>query len=243
MNKRKYRNSVKFVCDAIWACSSNAARLATGASVILGSGNHALALSISILAFEELSKATLIDGLLYARANDSKAQVFERGHRQHTDKLARLPALRVFPLKFAIAHPKRGDACFISELRDHERRCKGGVHQFAALLSMDEEFAKDGFTVLNSWKQKGFYVNASSGGRVADPSTAIPRDLAECAVTLASSLTAFFDLVLRDSYTDYLGMASRVRAGMTESDHAALEGLAVSLVESQIAAAPDDQLN
>jgi AbiV family abortive infection protein len=243
MSKRKYRDSLRFVCDAIWACSANAMRLATGATVMLGGGNHALALSVAILALEELSKATLIDGLLFAKASDSKARTFERGHRQHTDKLARVTALHLFPLKVAVVHVKGDDACFIGELRDHEQRCKDSVQRLAAVLSNDEQFRKDGFAVLNTWKQKGFYVNASTGGRLEDPSVVVTRELAEFAVTLAANLAGFFDLVLRDSYADYLGMAARVRSGMSEMDHEALEEIAVSLVESRIAAAPNKELN
>jgi hypothetical protein len=93
--KRKYRNGVKFVCDAIWACGRNAVDLSSAATNALSAGNHALALSIAVLALEELGKATMIDGLLFAKAGDHKTKVFEDGHRRHPKKLERVPALHM----------------------------------------------------------------------------------------------------------------------------------------------------
>jgi AbiV family abortive infection protein len=58
--KRKYRSGVDFVVSDVRECCKNALGLATDAQATLDRGSHALALSIAVLALEELGKATMI---------------------------------------------------------------------------------------------------------------------------------------------------------------------------------------
>ena len=224
--KRKYRNGVSFVVDAIRECCKNALSLATDAQAVLDSGSHALALSIGVLALEELGKATMIDGLLLAKPGDYKTEMFEKGHRQHPVKLMRIPGIHLWAAVIARLDPRWGtndpfqQAVAISVERDREI-----MKDVLAKLGSTE-----GFSALDSWKQRGFYVNASCGGSPQAPANAVPKELALSVVLLARRLTTLVDFVIRDNYERYEQFGQTARKTMTESDHEEMQNAATSMV-------------
>lgn len=106
MTKRSYRNQVAMVFQGIAAAIKQAESLHRGAKCLFESGDHALALSVAVLSLEEIGKAFLIDGLLFAKAKDEKSVAFEKGHRQHAEKLRAVEFLPMFVEKLAEADPR-----------------------------------------------------------------------------------------------------------------------------------------
>lgn len=233
--KRKYRNGVSFVVKAVRACCNNALGLAEDARNLLTSGNHALALSIAILSLEELGKATMIDGLLLAKPGDYKTQMFEQGHRRHPMKLERIPVLHIFVLTIAQLDPRwKSEPKFKRALAISIEKDRNLIKDILERLG-----SNDGFAALDSWKQRGFYVNVSGGGNPQLPSLSVPKDLSDAVVLLSHRLAAVFDFVMRDNYELYENMGLSVRKSLTDADHDALERAAhayVSEVEDSVVA-------
>ena len=94
--KRRYRNNLDFVEAGLCACWRNANELVAASKNLIDRGQHAPALSLSVLALEELGKMCAIDGLVFARSNDDKAQRFDKSLRGHDVKLAALQLLPLF---------------------------------------------------------------------------------------------------------------------------------------------------
>lgn len=67
MDRCNYRNSLDFVEAGFKACWLNTRDLVKGTKVLLDNSLHALALSTSVLALEELGKLFCVHGLLFAR--------------------------------------------------------------------------------------------------------------------------------------------------------------------------------
>ncbi len=95
MPKRNYRNNIEFVGAGFKACWHNTQDLVKAAKALLDNSSHALALSISVLALEELGKLFCIDGLLFSRTDDHKAETFAKSLKSHSTKLS---ALELLPL-------------------------------------------------------------------------------------------------------------------------------------------------
>src|SRR5438105_12087331 len=95
MNKRPYRNNLEFVEEGFSACWKNSTDLVNAAKVLLDSGFHGHALSLSVLALEELGKLFCIDGLLFARGEDHKGEAYVKSLKSHSLKLS---ALSLLPL-------------------------------------------------------------------------------------------------------------------------------------------------
>jgi AbiV family abortive infection protein len=183
-------------------------------------------MSIGVLALEELGKATMIDGLLLAKPGDYKTEMFEKGHRQHPVKLMRIPGIHLWALVIARLDPRWGgndpfqQAVAISVDRDREV-----MKEVLAQLGSTE-----GFSALDSWKQRGFYVNASSGGSPQAPASAVPKDLATSVVLLARRLATLVDFVIRENYERYEQFGQTARKTMTEADHEEMQNAATNMV-------------
>jgi AbiV family abortive infection protein len=225
-DKRKYRNGVTFVVQAVRECCKNALGLATESQAILDHGRHALALSIAVLSLEELGKATMIDGLLLAKAGDYKTKMFEKGHTDHPMKLIRILGLHMWITVLAQLDPRwETDDAFREALAvsvDRDREIINDV-----LRQLD---SSKGFAALDSWKQRGFYVNAESGGSPQAPADAVSKVLAVAVVLLARRLATLVDFVFSDNYKRYEQFGQKLRRAMTEADHEALHAAAIALV-------------
>lgn len=83
MAHRKYRTSLDQVEDAFRACWKTAQQHVAASKVLKESDLHAQALSLAVLAIEELGKLFCVDGLLFARADDGRAKAFAKAQRDH----------------------------------------------------------------------------------------------------------------------------------------------------------------
>lgn len=220
MTRRNYRNNLDFIEAGFRACWHNAQDLVKGAKVLMDSSLHALALSTSVLALEELGKLFCIDGLLFARTDDHKAEAFAKSLKSHSMKLS---ALELFPLLLghvASVDPRRKEPRFgqailisISDLKERGNR----------VLSFLEGGSFHG---LDQWKQSGFYSHPR-GNAFVTPTEAVEPKVAEAVYALAWRASSTLDFLLKDGNLErYIASARALRSKLSEDDHRSMEAIA-----------------
>jgi len=219
-SKGKYRNTLDFVESGFRACWRNAQDLVRASQKLIDSGLHAPALSLAVLALEELAKLYAIDGLLFARHNDHKAVTFAKSGQSHTTKLT---ILELFPLllgNLSRADPRYGkEQRYNLALAISIRQLKKDGNAVMARLQ------ESGFLGLDSRKQKGFYVTAVERRFIA-PRDAVEPSFAKAVHQLAWRATTTLDFVLKGGNLErYIDNARSVRAALTEQQHQDLERL------------------
>lgn len=209
-----------FVESGFRACWRNAKALVSASEKLMNSGHQALALSISVLALEEMGKLFAVDGLLYARQSDAKSEGFCRSLRDHKTKLAFLEALPILFLNLTRSDPRYG----------HEERFMVALKISAQDLkeagnTVMRELGENNFLELDHWKQRGFYAsNVPEGTGFIAPSEAVSPALANAVNHLAWRAETTLDFILKDGNLErYLDQARRIRAALTEDQHQELE--------------------
>lgn len=172
-SRRRYRNTLDQVEQGLRACWQNAQDLVKASDKLLAAELHAPSLSLAVLALEELAKLAAIEGLLFARSDDAKADLFKKATKSHAVKLSILEAWPLLLGNLARVDPRYGsDECFhlalaisIEQLRDDGNavvaELQGGAYQ-----------------ELDDWKQRGFYSAFTGSGFVA-PCSAVSLTLAQ----------------------------------------------------------------
>jgi len=167
--KRKYRNSLEHVERGFHACWHNAQDLVLASKALIDDGLHAPALSLAVLALEEIAKLYALDGLLFARPDDHKTEAFSKAVRDHSVKLT---LLELFPL--LIGSLARVDSRYGKEKTYNEALA-------IALVQMKHEgnvvmarLDGDGFRALDEWKQRGFYAGSGDKGLVSPREAVTP---------------------------------------------------------------------
>ncbi|MFM9915288.1 MAG: AbiV family abortive infection protein [Rhizobacter sp.] len=227
MPRQNYRNNLDFVASAFQACWSNARDLVSAAKLLLDAGLHAQALSLSVLALEELGKLFCVDGLLFARADDYKAEVFAKSLKSHTTKLEALQLLPLLLESIASVDTRHGsedrfDQAIEISLNDLKQRGK----TLYALLD------GKGFEALDQLKQLGFYARPVGNG-FKRPSESITIDVATGAYQLAWRATSTLDFLLTDGNLErYIERARRFRSTLSEQDHEHIAEHAAILVQA-----------
>jgi AbiV family abortive infection protein len=217
VSKRNYRANLAFVESAFEACWRNAQALVGGAKLLLDNELHAQALSLSVLALEELGKLFCIDGLLFARTDDHKAETFAKSLKSHSVKL---DALVLFPLllgNLASVDPRRTEARFAQALATSitDLKNRGNV-VFSMLVNAS-------FRTLDQWKQTGFYAQPK-GNTFTTPASAVTPEIANAVYELAWRAETTLDFLLKGgNLKRYIDSARLVRAKLTEADHRKLE--------------------
>lgn len=193
-------------------------RFSEGAKVLLDNSLAPLALSTSVLALEELGKLFCIDGLLFARTNDHKAEIFSKSLKSHSTKLS---AIELLPMLFghiASIDPRyRNDLHFKQALAISLLDLK---EKGKSVLSM----LKDGsFHGLDQWKQSGFYSQPRDNSFIT-PAQAVEREMAQIVYNFAWRASSTLDFLLKDENLDHYITSARVlRANLSEEDHQAIE--------------------
>ena len=218
MTRRNYRNNRAFIEAGFNACWHNTQDLVKGAKVLLDNSLHPLALSTSVLALEELGKLFCIDGLLFARTDDHKAEAFAKSMKSHSIKLS---ALELVPLLLGhIAsvdpryrnEPRFGQALVVS-ISDLKER---GNH----VLSLLEGGSFHG---LDQWKQSGLY-SQPRGNSFVTPADAVERQVAEAVYGLAWRASSTLDFLLKEGNLErYMTSARVLRSKLSEEDHRSIE--------------------
>jgi AbiV family abortive infection protein len=226
MTRRSYRNNLDFVAAAFQACWKTAQDHVEAAKVLMDSGHHAQALSISVLALEELGKLFCVDGLLFARSDDDRAKQFAKSLRSHATKLA---ALELFPLllnNLSSVDPRNSEGRFAQAIAASALDLKA---RGTTVLEMS---SGDGFHTLDSWKQKGFYSRPSDASFMK-PSESVNPEMAEAVYRLAWRACSTLDFLLKDGNLQrYIDSAQTLRSKMTEEGHQELTARAEEIMTS-----------
>lgn len=217
MVRRHYRNSLDFVGDAFRACWANAQDLVTEAKLLSDHGHKARALSLSVLALEEIGKLFCADGLLYARPDDHRAKAFAKSLKSHTAKLS---ALELLP--FLLKNISSVDPRYLTEKRFIKAVVISAQDLKERGNAVFDLLGGEGFAKLDHWKQVGFYSQPHDNGFVT-PNEAVTREIAKAVFMLAWRATTTLDFLLKEgNLKRYIDVAREVRAKMSEEQHAAM---------------------
>jgi AbiV family abortive infection protein len=217
-SKRRYRNTLDYIESGFQACWRNTLDLVEASNTLLEKGLHAPALSLSVLALEELAKLRAIDGLLYARHDDHKTQAYIKAGKSHSAKLIMFEMTPVFLGNLAMTDPRyENDEVFAKTLVISIENLRRDGNEVMAKLE------KDAFLRLDEFKQTGFYVSASQNGFVA-PRDSVDRSFAEMVYRLAWRATTTLDFLLKGgNLKRYIANARAIRASLSEAEHQELE--------------------
>ncbi len=227
MSRRNYRISLDIVESGFLACWTNVQDLIKGAKILNHGKLHALALSTSVLALEEMGKLFCLDGLLYARAGDEKARTFEKSLKSHSLKLSALMAFPMFLGQLASVDPRYGkDRAFnmtVAISIRHMQECGN------ALFSMLEN---ETFQDLDGWKQAGFYAGLNSHDNVFKiPAETVPPELSDAVYALGWRAASMLDFLLKDGgLKRYIENARTIRERLTEEQHVEIATMAEALL-------------
>jgi len=219
-NTRDYRNTLDYIESGFRACWRNTMDLVEASKTLMEKDLHAPALSLSVLAVEELAKLRAIDGLLYARPDDHKTQAFKKAGKSHSAKLMMFETIPLFLGNLATADPRYGrEERFEKTLVITIENLRRDGNEVMAKLE------KDAFLRLDELKQAGFYVTAEEGAFVA-PRDSVDRGLAEMVYRLAWRATTTLDFLLKGGNLErYMTNAREIRAALSETEHQELERL------------------
>jgi len=201
------------------ASLQNAQDLVSGSQSLISTGLHAQGLSLAVLALEELGKLYAIDGLLFARADDHKAAVFEKSERSHAIKLDILATLPLLIGHLAEADPRYG-----TEEAYNRALAVSMVELQRDVITVLSMLRTRSFAELDIWKQRGFYTEVSNTGFRA-PRDAINAAFATVIYHLAWRATTTLDFILKGGNLDrYITRARSIRAALSDEEHQELEG-------------------
>ncbi len=218
MSKRNYRNNLELIEKGFIACWHNSQDLVKGAKLLFDNFLHAQALSLSVLALEELGKLICIDGLLFAHATGHKADRFAKSLKSHSQKLS---AFEVFPFllgNIAEIDPRyQTETGFKQALAIGLNDLKARGNQVMGMLG------SGGFDDLDKWKQYGFYTQPRNSTFIK-PNDAVSREVAEAVFMLAWRASSSLDFYLKKGNLErYIEFARNVRSKLTEAEHQEIE--------------------
>ena len=236
MKKQRYRNKLDFVEDAFQACWTNANDLIEAAKLLLDNELHGVALSMSVLAIEELGKLFCIDGLLFARSDDDKAKAYAKSLKRHSTKLSSFTLISFLLGNIAQVDPRlKSDPKFAQAIAIsiNDLKIKGNK-----VFDLLPNFS---FQDLNSLKQQGFYAQPY-GNVFKSPNKALTREVSQEIYELAWSAVTTLDFLLKDGNLQrYIKNARSIRGALTEEKHNELKEQAKHL--SEMIFATDNEVN
>ena len=227
--KRSYGRGLAFVKAGFEACWTNANDLVRSGEILLNGDLHAPALSLSVLALEEMGKLFLIDGLLFANGVGDKSDIFQQGLRRHNIKLEAMTMISSLAVRVARTDPRfETDETFKVKLRiGHEnwKCCGQNVLDIAG---------ETDFQFLDGWKQKGFYVGVSNRNQLEPPMATIDRDVTDVVFRFAQISKINLDFALGNGNIQrYFDIAQSIRSKFSEEQHKILEEKAEILFSNQ----------
>jgi AbiV family abortive infection protein len=222
-----YETPVEFIADGAEACWSNAVDLVESAKQMKEHGRNGLAVSLSVLALEEVGKLCLVDGLLFAKPGDERRGLYEKGFRSHAVKLKLLDA---FPLM--LDYLSTFDSRYLSESKfsltlaivvdqyKHDRMA------LAPWLGPDCDLVK-----LDRWKQKGFYVHVDERNLLARPAE-IDEKMAAAVLQLAIRIVDAVNFVMKNNIGRYRERTKELRRKLTGDQEAEIRKQVQGMVEA-----------
>jgi AbiV family abortive infection protein len=212
--KRRYGKSLEFVRAGFLACLQNAKDLVAASKVLIDSGYLAPALSLSVLALEEIGKLIAIDGLLFARADSDRAGKAMKADRSHIVKLQALAVVDMMVAKTSLVDPRNCvEGPYATALAVILQQLEAAKHAVLDLLP-----GRD-FQLLNRMKQEGFYVGTDQEKFIC------PRDVVDPALSKAvynfawAAAGAMATVLSGDNLERYFDMAASIQSRSTEQSH------------------------
>jgi AbiV family abortive infection protein len=211
---RRYAKSLEFIQAGFLACLQNARDLVAASKILMDSGYQAPALSLSVLALEEIGKVIAIDGLLFARPDSDRAAKSTKADRSHIVKLQALAVVDMMVEKASLVDPRnRVEGAHATALAVILQQLQAAKHAVLDLLP-DKDFQ-----LLNRMKQEGFYISADQEKFIC------PRDVVNPALSKAvynfawAAAGAMTTVLSGDNLERYFNMAASIRQKSTEQSH------------------------
>lgn len=223
MGKRQsYSEGIDLVEEGFIACWKNIQDLVSSARILFDNEKHAPALSLAVLALEEMGKLISIDGLLLSVQGDDKSNTYRKSSRSHKDKLI---GFEVFALLLhSIAqHDARikNDDLFKRAFLIGIINMKDAGNAVLSLLGPIENFTR-----LDQEKQSGFY-SALYDGKIAAPREHVSKELAKAVLVLAEIASGNLSFVLSDGgLSKYISFFRDVRRKLSAQGHEQVKAMA-----------------
>jgi AbiV family abortive infection protein len=224
--KRQYGKSLEFVRSGFVACLQNAKDLVAASKVLMETGYHAPALSLSVLALEEIGKLIAIDGLLVAQADSGRAAKAAKAGHSHVVKLQALAVVDRMVAKTSLVDPRNNvEGAYATALAVILQQLEAAKHAVLNLLP-DRDFQ-----LLNRMKQQGFYIGNDQDKFIC------PRDVIDSAVSKAvynfawAAAGAMATVLSGDNLERYFNMAASIRSKSTEQSHQDDEAIGKQFIE------------
>ncbi|WP_155300826.1 AbiV family abortive infection protein [Deinococcus kurensis] len=162
----KYEMNVDRAIGMIDDCLKNATELGTAAGLLLNQHLNAPAVSLSVIALEEIAKTILIDGTWNYRTGDGKIRRFFAESEKHSVKLEALESFRGHAIYLGAIAKQYGEPDF--DNASH-------IDFWQNLRDDLEELLQKEFRIsdLDEIKQVGFYVSLRATPRAPVPSKQI----------------------------------------------------------------------
>jgi len=207
-------------------CWQNSQDLVSAARHVLAAGLHAPALSLSVLALEELATLLAIDCVLCNRDNDhSNAFFVDIGRSRH----AKLNAIPTFPMLIAgiSKHDRR---------RADDNSFAGTIESYVRYLKADGKAVLErlpgGFADLDLLKRNGFQTSVEARDILA-PRRHVDPAIAQLVYKLAWRATATIELLLKTGNLDqHIKAAQATRDNLSGQEKLRLSRQAGTAVSS-----------
>jgi len=204
--------SVDIIARGIEACLLNANELLQTAKEAMSLKRHGLALSLAVLAMEEVGKLIAIDGLSFAKPGDDRRGIAQNAQRYHRLKLGALDVYPLFLNYFAMLDPRyHKEPRFRETLGIILVSYKKQRHELEPWLGSACDLRQ-----LDEWKQRGFYTHIDQvTGQVRRPSD-IDRAFSDCVFQLAFRIVDSMNFVLRENISRYEKQIQSIRESLTD---------------------------
>lgn len=222
--KQSYTSSMDMLEAGFVACWQNIRDLVASAKLLKEHGQHAPALSLSVLALEEMGKLIALDGLLLAIQGDDKSKLHRKVSRSHKDKLLSLELLPLLLDALSRQDPRyENEDRFRLAFAIGVKNLKDAGNVVMSLLG------EESFTALDVEKQKGFYASLGQQSVVA-PRDAVSKELSDAVFKFVELADGNLNFALKDGNLDrYISLFRQIREKLSREDHEEIRSLARDL--------------
>jgi len=221
-----YENPIEFIADGVEACWLNAVDLVESAKQMKEQGRNGLAVSLCVLALEEIGKLYMVDGLLFAKPGDERSDLYEKGFLSHAFKLKvldlfpiMLQYLWAFDPRYLCEERFRVTLAIVVDQYKHDRMA------LAPWLGTACDLVQ-----LNRWKQKGFYVHVDEKNLLVRPSE-VDEKLAATLLQLAIRIVDAVNFVMKENIGQYRERMGELRQKLTDAQQDEIRKQAQRIVE------------
>lgn len=210
---KSYRAVPDSILAGVEGCWRNSFELLRGADLLLHGGRFPPALSLAVLALEEIGKMVHIDSLVFAKEGDERDEAFQRVFRSHPRKLEALRGFPDFLAYLATFKPKWAeDHTYVQQLRSVEVEFHRQLANVKALLRLTV------LSDLDQWKQRGFYTGLNPKGNAEAPSDAIDEVKARTVVAFSGMIVEGVDWIFAMNFERYRSFVLGARGAVSDEE-------------------------